>query len=141
MDIESSLNLILHNLRRSNLHFSAQETPHSLYLSIRKKFLNQNCNILYPPIPSSLASSEEKCAKLENHIEALTREYEKEISDHEKVAREKDDLAKSKLKSECTIDNLEVQNKLLECCVNLPFYTHINSIHPVHSKLVQLFMC
>ena len=40
MEIERSLNYILHTLRNSNLHLSAQETPHSLYLSIRKKSLN-----------------------------------------------------------------------------------------------------
>ena len=45
MEIERSLNYIIHALRNSNLHFSAQETPHSFYLSIRKK----SSNLEYAP--------------------------------------------------------------------------------------------
>ena len=37
MDMEYNLNQVLQVLRHSDLHFSAHETPYSLYISIRKQ--------------------------------------------------------------------------------------------------------
>ena len=53
MDLEASLNQVLQVLRNSGLHFSAQETPYSLYISIRKKFKqNREASAQFVPIPS-----------------------------------------------------------------------------------------
>ena len=38
MDLDANLNQVLQVLRNSGLHFSAQETPYSLYITIRKRF-------------------------------------------------------------------------------------------------------
>ena len=91
MDIEKSVNLILHSIRQSNLHYSAQKTPHSIYFSIRKKLLNISSVIQKPTSLNSISYEEqleEKCKKLENQIESIKNNFEKEIEDHQKVLKE-----------------------------------------------------
>ena len=125
MDIEKPLTLILQALRHSNLHFSAQETPHSLYLSIRKKFLNQHRADSDAPKPSTSSSNpvtnrdlEDKCDKLEKAIKALTSDYDNEISDHEKAVKKRDELARSVLQSQSILENVEVHKKALQAKLN-----------------------
>ena len=118
MNVEQSLNQILHSIRLSNLHFSSQETPHSLYLSIRKKTLNQNSSFLPPAPPSSNCKErdtfKDKCEMLENKIESIRKEFESEISEHKKVFKESSDRAAKILRQTKVIEQLESDNKSLK---------------------------
>ena len=76
MDLEASLNQILQVIRNSNLHFSVQETPYSLYISIRKKFKqNKEAPSQFVPIP--ISKQEEKIADLTKECELLENAMER----------------------------------------------------------------
>ena len=95
MDLEASLNQVLQVLRNSGLHFSAQETPHSLYISIRKKFKqNREASSQFVPIPSSkndekIRDLTKECKLLENSLERAKHELIQEIDDHKRTVKEK----------------------------------------------------
>ena len=101
MSIEDSLNGLANALRNSNLHYSAQETPYSLYIIVRKKLiLNQIRNPKIPPCSLSLVKDlqesndalKHKVNMLENELETLKSDYEAEISDHADTMKTKNVL-------------------------------------------------
>ena len=112
MDVEYSLNQVLQVLRKSGLHFSAQETPYSQFISIRKKF-RQDIEITSYFAPHLSSNTEEKicdlkkqCEKLENVLEGVRSDLQQEIDDHEKTVKEKAKLIDELTAKEKLIDNL-----------------------------------
>ena len=69
---QESCNIILQNLRSSNLNFSAQETPFSIFVTIRKSFTKNGSvglNCFQSPVDqltSNLDTSHAKALKSEN---------------------------------------------------------------------------
>ena len=120
MEIEYSLNQILKSLRQSNLHFSAQETPYSLYLTIRKKEIELQKQINLPVSSRDEnheienKSLKEKCDNLENFIEALKKDLECEIDEHEAVVRERNELIKKALENAKGASESEIEIRALK---------------------------
>ena len=130
MAVENSLNQVLQVVRKSCLHFSAQETPHSLYISLRKKLIgNKEISPYFTPTSSpnyekKIDDLSKQCKTLENALEGVKRELEQEISDHEETVKLKDKLVKQlgvddTLKKEneglkADIDNLDSDLKLVK---------------------------
>ena len=119
MDVEHSLNHILHSLRQSNLNFSAQETPYSLYLTVRKKKIDFQKQRDFRSSKSENYHEQnlylkEKCGSLEKALEALKNDLESEISNNEDVIRERDELVKKVLKNDNRVNELELELKALK---------------------------
>ena len=83
MATSNSLDRIIKSVRSSNLNFAYQETPFSLYLTIRKTVVKNNQS-------SSLQSSQENC---QHDVEALEREN---LSLKKSVCELEDKLSASK---------------------------------------------
>ena len=114
MDIEKALNKILQSLRQSSLHFSATETPYSLYLTIRKKKIHyqQNHQHLAPLVSRTEDFQEENvslknyCDSLEKTVANLRNDLESEVRDHEAAIKDRDDLASLVNKSDVEVKEL-----------------------------------
>jgi hypothetical protein len=120
MAIENSLNSILHALRFSNLHFVTQETPHSLYFTVRKKHV-LNLNDLQQSNFCSVSDLERnndcleiKIKVFENELDTLKLEYESEISDHEATVKVRNELANELKRNSVVIDNLKNENDVIK---------------------------
>ena len=100
MEVGDSVNQVLEALRNSCLHFSAQETPYSLFITVRKKFTT-NKNDPSPQKLNTKNKEEENCdlrkqfQKLENCLESLRNDLEKEIDDHADTTNERKNLMES----------------------------------------------
>ena len=85
-------------IRKSNLHFIAQETPWSLYLTIRKKFINEaKCKNTVSSSEKELIKSEMENNELKKHLNALQLEHTN--LEHENTC----------LKTECNSVKLELE--------------------------------
>ena len=74
---QDSSDKILDLIKSSNLHFNIQETPHSVYITIRKKFLRE------PSLEvSSQVIGDQKLASLQNSYSNLKHNFEEEIDHH-----------------------------------------------------------
>ena len=65
MDPNTSCEILLNNLRKSNLTFVLQETPYSLYLTIRKKFIKKFAEPSLTENRKTEASNENETLKAE----------------------------------------------------------------------------
>ena len=73
--IESSCNLILHNVRSSGLNFSAQETPFSLYLTIRKSQIISKSEPQHQnPTPAPVSVNQTK--NYESELDSIRKCYD-----------------------------------------------------------------
>ena len=113
MDIETNLNQILQVLRNSGLHFSSQETPYSLYITIRKKFKqNREAPAHCVPILSSNHGDKE-CKLFENSLERAKSEFNQEISEHEKTVKEKVEIGRQLASQEKLNETLRQESEVL----------------------------
>ena len=97
-NIKSSCDSIINNIRSSPLNYSLQETPFSLYLSIRKSIRKpsgifipefENPELLENELEQETCKQEierlsSKCEALEKACEALKNNYEDAVNDSEK---------------------------------------------------------
>ena len=62
---------ILDVIKSSNIHFNIQETPHSVYITIRKKFVRESPVKMsnHVSVEQNLASLEEANSNLRNDLE------------------------------------------------------------------------
>ena len=115
MAMEYNLNQVLQVLRHSDLHFSAQETPYSMYISIRKKMRKHEANP--PPLsygPEEICDLKRQCKSLENALEAVKNELSQEIDAHEETMEEKNNLDRRLTSSEELNDNIKNKNEELK---------------------------
>jgi hypothetical protein len=107
MDAREVCEIMISNLKCSNLNFCLEETPFNVYLNIKKSFVkNKNGEILYPPhVQSGDQQNEWKCNPENSNarVKQLEAENEglndalKEISDElEKAKIATADLMKEK---------------------------------------------
>ena len=120
MNLESSLNQVLQVLRNSGLHYSAQETPYSLYISIRKK-IRQNTETSSHVVPIQSSNPDEKnydltkeCKVLENAFESAKHELDQEIDEHRRTMKENGELVKKLASNEKLIENLKQESEVLK---------------------------
>ena len=141
---QKSCNTILENVRSSKLNFSIQETPYSLFLTIRKSFTKNFLNHQPEPHLDSrtkvldikkisdleaeldILKTENRNLKLKNeHLEkgnvALANNYEEEVSECEAIKEELVDTTaqlenwKTNCKNmEANLKNIEKKSKQLE---------------------------
>jgi hypothetical protein len=74
---QDSSDRILDVIKSSNLHFNIQETPHSVYITIRKKFVKES-----PVKMSNHVIVEQKLASLEEANSNIRNYLEEEIDSH-----------------------------------------------------------
>ena len=74
---QDSSDRILDVIKSSNLHFNIQETPHSVYITIRKKFVRES-----PVKMSNHVIGEQNLASLEEANSNLRNDLEEEIDSH-----------------------------------------------------------
>ena len=121
MEVENSLHQVLQVLRTSGLHFSAQETPHSSYISIRKKFREDNkwvSNSVPHNHQKNYLDLTKQCQNLEKVCDAIRKELEQEISDHDKTVKELKKVEKHHLEKDILIKNVKNENKGLKAEVD-----------------------
>ena len=137
--VSTSCEVILQSVRSSNLNFTIQETPYSMYLTIRKTFTKnlpppkaQSTPFCYNAAFSDLQQNldhvtlernrfEAKCETLEQEKANLVRELEEEIFNHlnNKSKLEAADVALNNVHQKCDVldtnlKKLQRENKLLE---------------------------
>ena len=120
--IHSSCNQILHTVRTSNLNYSCQETPFSLFLTIRKspvKFYNQ---LLSPPQDCQVVHSVPSNVS-ENLITAVTNEN----------ADLKNDLKNTEIELEASKE----VTKTLEEKLTVAEAKLINEFNKVNKRVIQ----
>ena len=107
----ASCEQVLSLLRKTGLNFVSQETPYSVYLTIRKKFAKDFQN---PTLYCNEENSEKKIYKLENENVCLRNDLEKNVHEFEKVKNE-NSILETKLESaEREIKSL-TDAKQIEC--------------------------
>ena len=119
MDIESNLNQILQVLRASDLHFSSQETPYSLYITVRKK-IKQNRKVPTHVVPilssnhsDKVSDLKKECQLLENSLERAKSEFNQEIVEHEKTVKEKAEIGRQLASKDKLNENLKQEREVL----------------------------
>ena len=127
-DVQSSCDFLLYSVRNSGLNFTSQETPFSIFLTLRKSFVKS----FQPQIKSEenklfvknlkAENLEEVNKKLEEALKNLKNDYEDAVADSEakiKTIEElnnKIDILESKLvKTEAT----DAKNKAMEAKAKL----------------------
>ena len=122
--VRDSCNLVISSVRDSSLNFSIQETPFSLYLTIRKSFIkskeaypyqnvsNQN-NVHEVKIKTEEENLEKKVKQLEKINLTLQNDFEDAISDCESAYKRISDL-ESSLKEKIASENEEQEKKVEE---------------------------
>ena len=104
---------ILAGIKYSNLQFNKQETPHSLYITIRKKFVREGSSS-----PSSSEKLKLELKVLEESNNALRYDLADEINNHKeskdiiKILEEKVEQIERKFLMECK--KLKAEKELLE---------------------------
>ena len=98
--IEKSCDKIISAVRSSCLNFAVQETPFSIYFTIRKSlrkssnldlYLNQTKEVVHD---SKIEILESKIASLQNTIETISRDYEESVDKAEALVKKNDTLEK-----------------------------------------------
>ena len=107
---QKSIYMILNHIKTSNIHFNVNETPYSLFITIRKKFL-------IAPFPSTPANQQQQILLDMNLLEenASMREYIHRLENELLEAREIMDTTGDKLqKANLQISELMTRNTSLE---------------------------
>lgn len=112
---------ILSSVRRSNLHFMIQESPFSLYLTLRKKFTNKKSFNL-PQATESCSSKSSEYDSTAEATKALFDKNETELSNsldiikqlEDKLERCEADLIQESNKFKISKEQLMDENKLLK---------------------------
>ena len=75
--LNSSCDSILQRIRSSGLHFSCQETPWSIYVTLRKSFIQSNKNQTSLSSPTAVAnlSTMSEFNRLKSELENLKYSY------------------------------------------------------------------
>ena len=124
MDLEESLNQVLQVIRNSNLHFSVQETPYSLYISIKKKFnQNREAPSQSVPTPSSkqkgkIADLTKECVLLENAMERTKNQLIQEVDEHERTVKGKDEIERQLASRKKLNENLKQEGEALKADIS-----------------------
>ena len=128
MNTMNSCDIIRQSLVKSGLHFFVNESPYSLWITVRKKFMDNNQNLIAENTDEASVSEERKMAELENEMkdlkekyskisvafEAVTADFELEISEHKGTIEENRRLRSESSKKDSDIMKLKQEAKHLE---------------------------
>ena len=91
---------IINTLRTSGLTYSLKETPYSVYLTLRKKFIKE-----YTPQPLTQLhrAQVDKASEYENTISKLQEALENELAQHNVTKHE---LAQTEIEAEKLVDHI-----------------------------------
>ena len=107
-------------IRSSNLHFTTQETPYSLYVTVRKKMINEQFESLSENelVNYELLKLKEKCdilAQNNDELRNILEVKEKEIKNYTKSVQDLSlKLEKAEIKMQEAITENNVVNKKLD---------------------------
>ena len=110
--IKNSCDVILNTVRNSSLHFCLKETPHSIYLTIRKKTLDppspstEETTLPSKPLQNDLATLKKKLQDSEELNSRLKIQCEEAVLDCEDMY-----VKNSALASQMEMEKLETKNK------------------------------
>ena len=124
-----SCELIRQSIVKSGLHFFVNESPHSLWVTVRKKFFDNNFNrsdavseeekleryknkILM--LENQLKDSHEETRKVSSALEIIKGDFEDEINDHKVTIDEIKMLRADNLKKDNAILKLKEEKKNVE---------------------------
>ena len=105
-NIKSSCDSILNIVRDSCLHFCLNETPHSIYLTIRKRFLKSE----FSPVEDSTKISDKNDA----NVSELRDTFQKKANAYEEEIAKLEVQTKAAIKQETVIQKLKDEQKKLE---------------------------
>ena len=120
MDVDYSLTQVLKVLRRSGLHFTAQDTPYSLFISIRKKSIQDKelstnvAHIRGSKTEEKICDLKKQCAQLEKALDGVKNELQQEIDDHETTVMEKAKLVLQLTSKDKLNENLHKENESIK---------------------------
>ena len=127
MNTMYSCDVIRKSLVKSGLHFFVNESPYSLWITVRKKFMD-NQNLIDEKTNGAPVREEKKMAEIENEMkdlkekykriseafEAVTADFEQEISDHRVIIEENKRIRYEISKKDSEIFKLKQEAKHLE---------------------------
>ena len=91
---------IINTLRTSGLTYSLKETPYSVYLTLRKKFIKEHSP---QPLTHVNRAQVDKTSEYENTIAKLQEALENELAQHEATKHE---LSQTELEAEKLVDHI-----------------------------------
>ena len=110
VSVQNSCDIVLRSFRESSLNFSMQETPFSIYISVRKSFFKHKDPYVKQDVPSELLDNLKISASLQQKLDEATKDYQisletieklqKEIQNHE-IVQNKKDVVIEQLKRQC----------------------------------------
>jgi uncharacterized protein YhfF len=123
MNTLTSCNDVRQCLVKSGLHYYINESPHSIWITIRKKFLNDRHSLSISAPSENRELNEdysnllEKYKQLEAAYDNLKNEFESEVGDHKETMDVKERLTEQLTKKEQA--NLNLKQEVKEIQTNL----------------------
>ena len=114
---------IINTLRTSGLTYSLKETPYSVYLTLRKKFIKE-----YTPQPLTQLhrAQVDKASEYENTISKLQEALENELAQHNVTKHE---LAQTEIEAEKLVDHINN--------INAKESSNLSMVHSLQKELAQ----
>jgi hypothetical protein len=116
LDVKYSCDLIMNRVRDSSLNFSMQETPFSLYLTIRKTFVKSSPTSLYQNSSTAAQVNTTEIKDLKSKLRAaeesnstLKSLYEEAVEDNEHTHIKVKELEKLLDDIECKVNQNEFE--------------------------------
>ena len=88
VNVQTSCDVVLSSVRESSLNFSVQETPFSLYITVRKSFSKQKDPYVKQEVPSELLDNLKISASLHQKLDEATKNYRESLETNEKLQNE-----------------------------------------------------
>ena len=132
MTTVESCNGIRATLVSSGLHYFVKESPHSLWISVKKKFIDENVNtFVHQPdvvkdhgeekiemILSDLEGWKEQYYSLLKNYNSVKAAFEEEINDHQTTTKDNMELQTLNQKNEKVINNILEEKRSLQNDIN-----------------------
>ena len=111
-NLETTCNFLLHAIRTSGLNFSCQETPFSIYVTVRKSYIQSRFSQT-PEIKAAQehSSSEIELTKVKENFEELFERHKRLEESYLKTKNEYEDVIEGCQSNYITIENLNRLNE------------------------------
>ena len=130
MTVKEGTNLIRESLNNSNLHYFINESPHSIWITIRKRLINcrdpdvkslnatSTVNVKQEVITEERKVFKEELNRLEAANDTLKLNFESEISQHEQVIKKVNQLTVEVSNKDKVIEDLMLEINTLKSDLN-----------------------
>ena len=116
-DPQEACDKILKEIRTSNLHFMVQESPYSIYLTLRKRFF-KNTKVKTGKVPESEAETELLKAALEKKEKELIEAKNTIKLLESKLDHSEEVLIEQANKNKKQVEKVADENKILKNSIN-----------------------